>query len=348
MNPIRAWNVFWFGPVSARPLAAFRIVFGLVALANLGLLTVDLDHWLTGDGLLRGTEALELAGPLRPSPLQYLQDGTTVRAWLAGTALATLLFTVGWRTRLMSVLMYLGMLAIHHRNISTTSGADVLLITLAFYLMLSPCGAAFSLDARRVARRRGTPAEPLIEPWAQRLIQIQLSLVYFVTSVLKCHGTTWLDGTALHYVLHNPEIGRFSLEPLSQYPLAVNALTHLALVAEFGLAVFLWFKATRPWAILVGVGLHFSILFVVNIPIFGELMTACYIAFLTPQELNAALGWFDPRRWLPRRESRVSPEVVVAIPGRVDAPVPAVRGWHVRPSGSPVSIEIEVEEAHDA
>ena len=35
MNPLRAWNIFWFGPISARPLGAFRIAFGVIALANL-------------------------------------------------------------------------------------------------------------------------------------------------------------------------------------------------------------------------------------------------------------------------------------------------------------------------
>ena len=25
MNPLRAWNTFWFRPVSARPLGAFRV-----------------------------------------------------------------------------------------------------------------------------------------------------------------------------------------------------------------------------------------------------------------------------------------------------------------------------------
>ena len=104
---------------------------------------------------------------------------------------------------------------------------------LAFYLMLSPCGAAYSLDARRASRRRGTLAEPLIVPWAQRLIQLQLCLVYFNTAVLKANGSTWLDGTALHFVLNNSEVGRFSLDPLTEYPLAINALTLGGLVVEF-------------------------------------------------------------------------------------------------------------------
>ena len=52
MNPLRAWNTFWFGPISARPLGAFRIAFGVLALANLAFLTADFDHWFTDAGLL--------------------------------------------------------------------------------------------------------------------------------------------------------------------------------------------------------------------------------------------------------------------------------------------------------
>ena len=42
MSPIRAWNQFWFRPVSARPLGAMRILFGLIVLpAIAGLVTGD-------------------------------------------------------------------------------------------------------------------------------------------------------------------------------------------------------------------------------------------------------------------------------------------------------------------
>ncbi len=68
MNPFRAWNRFWFAPISARPLRAFRIVFGLLMLANLAFLVFELDYWFTNTGLLQGAEAREVAGPLRVSP----------------------------------------------------------------------------------------------------------------------------------------------------------------------------------------------------------------------------------------------------------------------------------------
>ena len=70
MSPLRAWDRFWFGPVSARPLGMFRVAFGLIALEHLALLAADLDHWLTDAGLLVGADARLLAGPLRPSSVR--------------------------------------------------------------------------------------------------------------------------------------------------------------------------------------------------------------------------------------------------------------------------------------
>jgi hypothetical protein len=317
MNPLRVWNRFWFGPISARPLGAFRIVFGLLVLANLGFLTFDVDYWYTDAGMLHGTEARELAGPFRVSPLQWVQDPTSVRLVFAATAIVGVLYTLGWRTRVMGVLLYLAMLSITHRNILTNSGADTLLLILCFYMMLTPAGAAYSLDARRDARRRGTLADPLIVPWAQRLIQLHLCMIYFDTAVLKCNGATWLGGTALHFVLSNTEVGRFHFGSITQYPVLINLLTYGGLLIEFGLAFLLWFRATRAWAALAGISLHVGILLTVNIPIFGELMTACYLTFLAPDELDTLLRSLDPRRLLGNSRRHQQKPV---IPGRVDGP----------------------------
>ena len=323
MNPIRDWNAFWFKPVSARPLGALRILYGLIALVNLAFISIDFDYWYTGVGLQQGPEARELAGPLRFSPLQYYQDPAVGHAVWVATAVAAILFTVGWHTRVMSVLLYLGTLSLYHRNIVTNCGPDALLTILSFYLMLSPCGAAYSLDALRAKKRRGgTAAEVLIVPWAQRLIQCQICLIYFNTAVWKCIGYTWANGTALHYVLHNPEVGRLSLDPLSDYTLLISVLTHGALLTEFLLAFLLWFRATRPWVIALGVLLHIGIEFIVNAPLFGPLMMACYVAFLPVEEWDALVRRVNPFRARVRREP---PQAG----GRIDPPT-AIPGPHVR------------------
>jgi hypothetical protein len=325
VNPIRAWNAFWFRPVSARPLGAFRIVFGLVMIANLGFMAVDLDYWYTNAGLLRGTEAREAAGPLRFSALNYIQDPVSVRLWFGATALAAVGLTVGWHSRVMALVFYLMMLSIHHRDIPTNSGADALVTIMSFYMVLCPSGAAYSLDARRAARNRGTRAEPLIPPWPQRLIQLQVSLVYLSTAMWKCRGGAWVDGTALHYVLYNSELGHFDLSFLTQYRLLVDLMTHGALVIEFAMAFLLWFRPTRRWVIVVGLSLHVGIQILVNIPIFGELMTACYLLFLAPDELDALLRRLNPMRWFDRSLAFV-PHSGPIIPGRVDLGEPFP--WH--------------------
>ena len=95
----------------------------------------------------------------------------------------------------MSVLLYLGMLTLYHRNVSANGGPDAVPLLLSFYMMFCPSGAAYSLDAKRAARKRGTVAEPLIVPWGVRLLQMQICLIYFQSCVIKCRGDLWLNGT---------------------------------------------------------------------------------------------------------------------------------------------------------
>ncbi|MDG3004810.1 HTTM domain-containing protein [Paludisphaera mucosa] len=317
MNPLHAWNRFWFAPISARPLGVFRILFGLFVLGHLALISVDLDYWYTDAGLLRGDEAAVTAGPLRPTPLAYFQDPTSVRVALAITIGVAVAFTLGWRTRVAGVLLYLAQMSFYNRNLLTNCGPDQVMMITTFYMMLAPCGAAFSLDARRAAARRGTLAEPLIYPWAQRLMQLQLCLIYFVTGFLKCNGRAWLGGTAVHYVLFNHEVGQFNLEWVAGYPLVVNFMTFAALAVEFALVFLLWFRPTRRWVALLGVALHVGIWPMVNVPLFGEQMTALYLLFLDPDELAALGSFFRPSRWLGGRSRAAASDRAGASP----------RGW---------------------
>lgn len=321
MNPLRTWNRFWFGPTSARPLGVYRIVFGIFVLAHLASISVELDYWYSSAGLLQGDEARLAAGPLRFSPLQWLQDPLSVRCVIFGLATVAVAFVMGWRTKVMSVLLYLGLLSLYHRNISTNCGPDMLMMITSFYLMLSPCGAAHSLDARREARRRGTIAEPLIIPWAQRLLQIQLCLIYFLAAAFKCNGATWLGGTAIHYILFNHEVGQCNLEWLAGYPVVISLMTLTALLVEFALAFLLWFRPSRKWIALAGVMLHAGIVPLVNVPLFGEQMTALYLIFLAPAELDRILGLLDPRAWFGRRRREWG-----TLSARLE-PVTSVPGW---------------------
>jgi hypothetical protein len=219
------------------------------------------------------------------------------------------------------------MLSLHNRNLVSSSGADVLLLIFAFNLMLSPCGAAYSVDSWLKSRRRGTLAEPLILPWSVRLIQIQIGLVYTMAAILKTGGGLWLNGTALHYVLNNSEVYRFDVSFLTQYPILINVMTYSALAMEFSLAFFIWFRAARPFVLYVGLMLHAGILITINIPIFGELMWVGYLAFLTPPEFDALLRAVDVRRLFRRSkaEAEAMPVVTLEPEPSAESPSPTLR-----------------------
>ena len=306
MNLVRAWSSFWFRPTSGGPLGLFRILVGLIALAHIGLLANESDYWLSDKGIYQGTEARDIAGPLRPSPLQYVQDPLTVSLFLGASAFVAVLFTVGFKTLITSILLYLAVLSIQHRNIQSHAGPDSLLLIYLFYLMFSQCGSAFSIDGLLAARNRGTLAEPIIVPWPQRLIQLQIVLIYFLTAIWKVHGTTWLDGTALHIVLTNGEFSRFPDTILPRYPIIINLLTHGALLIEFLLPALVWFRATRVPVLVLGVMLHGGIMLTMNINLFSELMMASYLTFLSPEEFQSLLKPFRLSFWVSAKPGETS------------------------------------------
>lgn len=329
MNPsklVRAWNAFWFAPISARPLGAFRIALGTLSLICVLLWIRDPIPWLTDAGMLRGQEARQIAGPLRPSVLQWIQSPAAVLAFLWCLAAVAVAFTLGLRTRFMSIILYLGMLSVHHRDLLACTGADCLLTILLFYAVLSPCGASLSLDSLLRRRRTGVVAESLIAPWGQRLIQIQISILYFSTAVIKTHGLSWLDGTAIHFPLNNEEVRRYAFG-LDRAPLPLlNLLTHATMILEFSLAFLLWVRAARPLLPFLGFCLHLGMILTINAPLFSELVLAGYLVFLTPSELTGLFGLFR----LPRRSRRDA----AANGVRADVTPPALRGPHSLPVGS--------------
>ena len=68
------------------------------------------------------------------------------------------LFTLGFCTRITSALVWFGTLSYTHRNPSILFGVDTMINILLIYLMLSPCGAVYSID--RLIRKWWVQAKP--------------------------------------------------------------------------------------------------------------------------------------------------------------------------------------------
>lgn len=86
------------------------------------------------------------------TPLLWSDGQVWFEAVYALAVLWSLLLLLGWRTRAMSVLFMVGVLALQNRSVFMGDGGDNVLHLMSIYLVFTRCGQVWSLDARRARR----------------------------------------------------------------------------------------------------------------------------------------------------------------------------------------------------
>jgi hypothetical protein len=336
-----AWTRFWHAPVRAERLAITRIFFGMTLLAD--QLFQYLQHFADffGPGGV-GFEGLHdefMASRWHWTILFFQTDNLNVVyavfwVWMA----ATLAFTLGWQTRLMNILVWLGTMCFITRNPNLKNGGDDVLQVGLFLLMLSPCGKALSLDrllARRRRRARSLPDDPAFDPpmtpaWPVRLIQIQLCVLYLTTGLAKLARAlpvgkdddfftalgklvgaeplgpdekwgTWWQGTSIWYVLHDCTMARraFAEFPIPFWITAVA--TYMSVWFETLFPLLMLSRWTRKWTLWFGVLFHIGIWLAIEVGWFS-FYTICMYGVWIPDRFWER--WLGKRQRLPGRESR--------------------------------------------
>jgi hypothetical protein len=236
---VRVWNEFFFREQSPVPIALFRILYGMLVIATLWLLRPDWLNWYGVHAWVSLPTALKLEPGHRLNLLTIIpQNDAWIDAifWVAMGSAS--LLTVGLLTRISSILVFVCLISIQQRNLYILHGGDTFLRLAGFFLIFAPAGAAVSMDrVIRIRRGKETRAIQLRSPWAQRMIQLQLSFMYLVAFLLKMKGAPWLQGTALFYVYHLDEFRHFPLPSWFFRPTALRLGSWFALALEFSLGV---------------------------------------------------------------------------------------------------------------
>lgn len=275
---IAGWNRFWFTPRSTAPLAVFRIVFGLVAILWTASLLPNLFMLFGPDGILPHPKA----HPGSWGVLFVWTDRPAITVLVAVTLAGAIALTVGFRTRIAAVVVFLGILSFNRDNPMALNSGDDLLRILALYCVLAPSGAALSLDRLRTDPDRFWEF-PARAPWALRLIQIQLSVVYLSAVANKLRGDQWRDGTAVSYALRIEDMHRFAIPAFITHSVTtVEILTYGALAVELAIGLLVWNRLARPWVLGLGVVLHLSIEYSIEVGFFSWTILIAYLAFMPP------------------------------------------------------------------
>jgi Vitamin K-dependent gamma-carboxylase len=288
------WGRFWFEPQSTATLAVVRILFGLVALEWSISLLPDLRTFFSSGGVLPRQPVLNVPGVWAPLSLSS-SFGIELVVYIAIVA-AALCLILGVGTRLASAIVWLGLLAFTRRNPYVFNSGDAYLRVVAFYLALTPAGAALSI--RQWLRHRSEfwvfPQRSL---WGLRLLQVQVSIVYLSAFWDKLRaGPLWNDGTAISYVLRIGDVTRFPTPVLHTNSVAINLMTFGTLAVELAVGVLIWNKRLRPWVLAIAITFHLIIDYSIRVGSFSFVAIVALIAFVSPEASARAINAIRARR----------------------------------------------------
>ena len=287
-------------PIDPRPLAWFRSWLGLLSLVNLWLLWPDMPMWLGNDGVLPPAVHRELMGDTRISIFMITGYSDAAIGLIRGLGLAGGLgLWLGIFPRCAAFCAWLAAVSYAYRNMDILHSGDNLIRIGTFFLIFARSDGALSLP-REVRRRffAQTSADAdahsgLVPAWPQRILQIQLCVLYLAAGTWKAMGPTWRNGTAVGMVLQLGEFQRFPIPDFFLTPVMSQVMTYGTLAFELGFPVLIWIPKLRLPVLLAGLAFHAGLDWAMNVQMFQWLITAYYLLWLKP--VSSLPASFAPR-----------------------------------------------------
>jgi hypothetical protein len=253
----------------------------------------------------------------------HVTDPTQMALVHSLTLVVMLLFTVGFCTRVTSVLTWLAAVGYIHRTQQVLFGMDTMMNILLIYLMIGNSGATLSVDrliaryraVRASLRRSGTiddatraflaaPPPSVSAGFAIRMVQVHFCFIYLAAGLAKLKGPSWWNGNAFWDVMINPEftLMRYTwYEEIIRSVASVKPLYHtftaLGVWFTWGLEIafpFLIWTRLRVFMLWLGFLLHAGIGILMGLNLFELLMMTMLLAFIpgkvVRERLRGGLG----------------------------------------------------------
>lgn len=358
-------------PVSLYAASVLRIGYGLLYLV---FLLREFPHrdeiWGPGSPWTPAL-ARQLFDQTGWNSILTLSESRTYFELCYALAVATsALFTLGWRTRALSLLFAVVVISFHARAIFMTDGGDNLVLLMAIYLVLTACGRRWSLDARRIrlrTARSDSPPRRAASHAAQQLryaratlatvvhncgmfvIAAQVCFLYGSAGLFKVQGASWGAGTALHYVLNLqlfqpwPALSHF----VDHYPMLIAIAGYMTVLLQVAFPFVLFGRLKYPVLVML-LGMHAGIAVLMGLPLFSGAMIIADAVFLPdrfytslPRLRRRAALRTDMRKAMPSTATESGSVPVQGGPGSLGPERPAAAAGR---KGTPHTTELASDE----
>ncbi len=291
-----AWETFWYSQGNTFSLGLFRILFAICL-----YLEISTTAWWS---------VFAIEGGFHLPYVQFIQPVTAETfGWMLNLQFPfILLLALGLFTRLSCSALLLLQGYIFFADQMNFRNHPYFFLLLLFLLLFSPADDALSLKSiiRALKNRRPVIASVLGSQQLltfQRLIQVQVCIVYLYAAFHKLNFG-YLSGTVVEYYMRDELLrgraGKFLEAVLSESSLfslmdilysgqTFLAISLLSLILEFGLPLALWFRKTRPFALILGTVFHLGLYLAMDVLSFSLAMIATYLLFLEPETLVSRL-----------------------------------------------------------
>ncbi|WP_114780666.1 HTTM domain-containing protein [Botryobacter ruber] len=298
---------FLTAPVSAAPLAVFRIIFGGMMLVS--MLRFMLKGWVT-ELYVQPKVYFPYYGFEWVKPLG--EQG--MYALFGLMALSALGLMLGLFYRWSAVLFFLSFTYVELIDKTNYLNHYYFVSIVAFLLLLVPAHRHFSLDVLR------KPAlwVSRVPRWTVLIFQLQLGLVYFYAGVAKLNPDWLLEAMPLRYWLpaktHLPLIG-----PLFDEVLVAYFFCWFGALYDLTIPFFLAWRRSRLPAYATVIVFHVFTALLFQIGMFPYIMMVSTLVFFSEsfhlRVLQTFRGWFNVRLSFSQKVAEVTPLMQRLLPG---------------------------------
>jgi hypothetical protein len=285
-----AWNTFWFKRSPSHILGLLRFLAGLCSLLYLALWSVDLERFLSNDGLLPAAVVSEAVSndplyyPWRFSLMDYLPNRAALWSFHFASLAAAALCMLGIASRWTTILTLISVLSYVHRAPLLMTPAEPLLVWSLLYLCLAPCGQWCSLD-RLWSKSTVELADSVAANIALRLMQIHLSMHYLFVATTQLSDRAWWSGNAVWILMAQSRTRGVDLTMLRESTFLLNGLTHLLVLLAFALALGPWNRFLRPIVNWLVIPYALLIALLTGLWIYAIVLAALQVVFCDPKSL---------------------------------------------------------------
>ena len=283
--------------VDYRSLALLRVVISLIVIIDLCMRATDLTAHYSDLGVL---PRFAYISPVinRFFISFHLANGTQVFQiilFILNLVLGFLLL-FGYRTRVVTILLFIFMVSLHARNPLILNGGDDLLRLLLFWSIFLPIGSVWSIDS---AMNNLKPVKVKYHFSVASIgVIFQILIIYWATFLFKNHPVWMEEYSAVHYIL-NAEIFVSSLGLILAknqliLPILTGGSVWLELIGPF-LIFVPWFN--KYWKLFV---LSSFILMHLGFAVFMTLGLFPYISIMAWLIFVPAVFWDKLSMWANR------------------------------------------------